>query len=359
MVKRKRVKGQCEAKRSLPEGEGSIKKANPKGIGRLPSIKVGPKAKRKTTPKLKRARIVKKVVKRIKPLKARKPKAVSRKPEVRAAEAIVKQQELVEEARQELPHGYGDNRIVLMVRDPYWAYTYWEITDNKKGEIAGKFGIGWDRLAKVLRVYDVTNIIFNGTNANSYFDIEAGDYAATWYINVGRPDTSWCVDIGVKTPSGEFIMIARSNCITTPRDTASWVTDEEWMIVEEDFRKLYALSGGLRVGLSSAGLKEAMKERLRFELASGAVSSISSPSRKAGEKKGFWLIVNTELIVYGATEPNAKLTVQGRPVRLNRDGTFSLRYALPDGMQVIPVKAVPYDGSGERTITPIVTRKTE
>ena len=27
----------------------------------------------------------------------------------------------------ELPDGYGDNRIVLMVRDPLWLFAYWEI----------------------------------------------------------------------------------------------------------------------------------------------------------------------------------------------------------------------------------------
>lgn len=253
------------------------------------------KAKVKVKAKVKAKRIVRRVKISRKPRAGAKPPREGRAlASSKGVEAMLKQQELVEESKyypaaehvhfrapqgsakppregKELPQGYGDNRIVLMVRDPYWAYAYWEITADKKDEIARRCGVGWNNLTKVLRVYDVTNIIFNGTNANSYFDIEINDYAFSWYINLGRPDTSWCVDLGVKTPSGEFIMIVRSNCITTPRDTASWITDEEWMIVEEDFRKLYALSGGLRVGLSSAGLKEAMAERLRFELASGAV----------------------------------------------------------------------------------------
>jgi hypothetical protein len=28
----------------------------------------------------------------------------------------------------ELPSGYGDNKILLLVRDPYWVYSYWEIS---------------------------------------------------------------------------------------------------------------------------------------------------------------------------------------------------------------------------------------
>jgi hypothetical protein len=73
----------------------------------------------------------------------------------------------------------------------------------------------------------------------------------------------------------------------------------------------------------------------------------------------FWLVVNTELIVYGATEPDAKVTIQGKPVRLNLDGTFSVRYSLPDGKQVIPVKAVSSNAVHERQVTPVVEKRTE
>jgi hypothetical protein len=51
--------------------------------------------------------------------------------------------------------------------------------------------------------------------------------------------------------------------------------------------------------------------------------------------------------------------VQGRAIKLRPDGTFSLRFALPDGKQVIPVKAVSSDNEEERTITPIVNKETK
>ena len=97
-----------------------------------------------------------------------------------------------------------------------------------------------------------------------------------------------------------------------------------------------------------------MKERLQRALSSGGISSFVRPEKF----RGFWMVVNTELIVYGATEPDATVTVQGRPIKLNRDGSFSLRFALPDGEQVIPVKGVSADKAEERTITPIVKKYT-
>ena len=32
----------------------------------------------------------------------------------------------IEESFQ-IPTGYGDHRIVLMVKDPWWVYAYWEV----------------------------------------------------------------------------------------------------------------------------------------------------------------------------------------------------------------------------------------
>lgn len=255
--------------------------------------------------------------------------------------------------REELPSRYGDNKIVVLVRDPYWLYAYWEITDERKSNIETETQASWSSLRKVLRVNDVTDIIFDGTNANKSFDIGLTSDANNWYIHVGEPNRSWCVDLGVVVPDGRFILIARSNVVTTPRDSASDVIDEEWMSLEEEFAKLYGLFGGF--GVSSpqmVELRKKMKERLQRELASGAVSSFARPPLE----RGFWLVVNTELIVYGATEPGATVTVQGRSIKLNNDGTFSLRFALPAGEQVIPVKAISADKVEERAITSVVRK---
>jgi hypothetical protein len=72
---------------------------------------------------------------------------------------------------------------------------------------------------------------------------------------------------------------------------------------------------------------------------------------------GFWFVLHTELVVSGATEPDATVTIQGVPVRLRPDGTFSVRFQLPDGEQSIPVVATSRDGA-VRSITARVRRET-
>ena len=88
------------------------------------------------------------------------------------------------------------------------------------------------------------------------------------------------------------------------------------------------------------------------------VSKSQAYQKRKPKQRKFWLIVDCELIVYGATEPDAKVSVQGKEIKLRPDGTFAMRFALPDGKQVIPVKAVSSDRIEERTITPIVSRET-
>lgn len=263
--------------------------------------------------------------------------------------------------RQEFrfPSGYGDNRIVILARDPWWIFSYWEIRRDKEEEVTRAIEASGDEQAKsVLRVYDVTDVNFNGKNAHSCFDIDLRGLANSWYINVGKPDRSWIVDIGIVTKKGNFYLLARSNVIKTPRFGMSDQLDAEWMMPEEEYWKMFSLSGGFGVGKGSLEVRELIKKRLEEQITSGAISSGASFFRKPAERK-FWLVVNCELIVYGATEPDAKVTVQGKPISLRPDGSFSLRFALPDGKQTIPVEATSSDGVDTRRITPIVTRKTE
>lgn len=256
---------------------------------------------------------------------------------------------------QELPSQYGQDKIALQVRDPRWIYAYWEIKSATLQRLRNEFGAEFLKAKRILRVYDVTNISFNGANFNRFFDIGVGDLANNWYINTDSPGRSWCVDLGLVFASGRFVTILRSNIVQTPLDGPSGETDEEWLVPEEMFARLYGLGFGLG---QSSPVGRAWQERARRALFSGVLASpMTSPIKKPKEKK-FWLTADCELIVYGATEPDAKVTIQDKPLKLRQDGTFSLRLALPDGKQVINIKAVSKDNKEERSITPIVKRET-
>jgi uncharacterized protein len=262
---------------------------------------------------------------------------------------------------QELPGGYGKDKITAQVRDPWWLFCYWEINANTWNNLINRLKELFFSAKRVLRVYDVSHINFNGKNAHRHFDVEVTQDANSWYLDTGGPGRSWIVDYGLKLANGEFIMIVRSNVVSTPIDGPSWITDEEWMVPEEMFGRLYGMGFGLgRTSPVGKGWQERFKKALfSGVLASPGITSAGSPVKKKAKERGFWLTVDCELIVYGATEPDADVSVQGKKIKLRPDGTFTMRYYLPDGKQVIPVKAVSADKIEERIITPIVTRETK
>jgi hypothetical protein len=75
--------------------------------------------------------------------------------------------------------------------------------------------------------------------------------------------------------------------------------------------------------------------------------------------RDFWFKVNAEVVVYGSTERDAKVTIDGRPVRLRPDGSFSFRFSLPDGSFTLPVKASAADGYSPREVVFHLEKATE
>jgi len=76
-------------------------------------------------------------------------------------------------------------------------------------------------------------------------------------------------------------------------------------------------------------------------------------------QREFRFEVDAEMIVYGATKPDAYVTLAGEPVKLRPDGTFTVRLSMPDRRQVLPVVAQSADGLEQRTTVLAVERNTK
>lgn len=258
-----------------------------------------------------------------------------------------------------LPSSYNETRIVVLVRDPYWAHTYWDLNHEKLGEVSSLIRGQWGTIRTILRVYDVNDIPhFNGDNAVRYFDIDVMLEAKNWYIHLGVPNRDYVVDLGLLDAQGKFYLIARSNRVRTPRDGPSEVIDEEWMAI--DFEEVYALSGGYGVGSSSGEVRERRKRFFEQQISSPGLFSggISSPVGLKEKAKDFFLQVATELIVYGRTQADAQVTANGDKIPLRPDGSFSLRFFLPDGEKTLPIRAASKEGDQARQVVIRVKRET-
>jgi hypothetical protein len=129
----------------------------------------------------------------------------------------------------ELPRSYGRDRIVLLPRDPWWAFAYWEVTPATRVRALRALGAEGEGAREVLRAYDVTFLTFTGDNAWLSFDIEVIPGTDRWYLNLGRPAAAFCVELGLRTPGGRFLPLVRSNVINTPRSSPSQDTTVRWV----------------------------------------------------------------------------------------------------------------------------------
>lgn len=179
----------------------------------------------------------------------------------------------------ELPRRYGEDRLVLLARDPHWLFAYWEVSATKQEEFQARYGPeAWRTSRPVLRLYDVTGIKFEGYNANSYVDIPISEEADNWYLEVGQPNRTFCVDLGRLLPTGEFVTLLRSNLAHTPRAALSELCDEEWMWIEGVYRSILRY----QFGISSPLLFEEIAARMGKEVIPVGIGSpvILPPVRK-------------------------------------------------------------------------------
>ena len=244
------------------------------------------------------------------------------------------------------------DRLVLLVKDPWWLFAYWEIrpaTERAaRGQLLPHEVAG---LQTILRVYDVTEAGAALSPTTVLSDIPLSAMANNWYIPVHAPERSILVDIGLLAQGGRFLRLARSNSVTTPRSTPSPVIDPDWATTEEAFLALASLAQA-RAGSSPLGKGWSALQPIPF----GVASPSSWGSGRQSAVRGFWCRVDTDLVLYGATEPRATVQVQGQPIPVRKDGTFSVRLALPEGTQTVAVDVRSPDGRHSRTITPVVCR---
>jgi hypothetical protein len=135
------------------------------------------------------------------------------------------------EQAQDIPWSYGQDRVTTMSVDPERLYVYWEVTDEAIERARAALGSGGSDAWLNLRVYDVTNRIFDGTNAHAYFDHSVSRTDRQWFFFLGRPTSTAVAEVGLKSSEGYFVRIARSGRADFPRRESASPGGVEWLTV--------------------------------------------------------------------------------------------------------------------------------
>ena len=307
-----------------------------------------------------------------------------------------------EEQLGELPDTYGTGRLFLAARDPHWLFAYWDLSGQQMADFRRQASD--DRV--VLRV-------FEKNHPTPIAELTLAHDARNWYIPANKAATTYSAELGYWRPDGAFNVISRSREATTPPDALSADTTAQFATIPVDvsFAELlvivrghmpdgnrladalqrlqatgvqfpfnvavelgpwtpaqaaqveHILTGDVarRVQVGSVELTEWLRRRLHGETSSGMFSgfSPSGASWSGQPQTSFWFAVNAELIIYGATEPDAKVTVDGKPVTLRSDGTFSFHWTFPDGKYRLPVVAASSQTGETRAVELQFERKTQ
>lgn len=248
------------------------------------------------------------------------------------------------------------DRLVVMVRDPYWLHAYWELAPRSVERAQSALGQHWHSTRPVLRLFHISS------DGSAVLGREIAIHGGVnhWYVDVQNPPQQFRMEIGYVTAAGQFYCLARSNTVTTPPAGTSDSVDENWADIDQNADRIFAMSGGYSQRGTSLELQELLEERLRRPMGSPMQTRYGGGASKVvADAADLPFAVDAELIVYGVSHPHAHVTLQGEPVPLRPDGSFAVRMRLPDRRQVIPVIASSPDGVEQRTIILAVERNTK
>jgi hypothetical protein len=307
-----------------------------------------------------------------------------------------------ETAEAELPEAYGTRRLFLAARDPHWLYAHWDLTREQQLRCN----------ARSVDSHFVLRVYAGKVEGHPICEIHVHPESRHWFAHVDRAGDVYAAELGYYSTLGKWVRVAASSSTVTPPDTVSAESGAEFATIpfefsfarlmeivkaavrenlplaraveelrrrghpelprvashppsswtsqqEQALAKIINIDDARRVWMGSFEITELIRRRLAREISSLGVSSLSSPFGGVERPKGFWFNVNAELVVYGATEPTAKVTLGGHEIKLRADGSFSYRFALPDGKYDLPAVAVSVDNTEARAVDLRFTRKTE
>jgi len=262
--------------------------------------------------------------------------------------------------------------VGFLPRDPQWASVSWHLSsaDRQRARAAAAQQL-------CLRVVDVTGLPAGASHPHTFQELAVDGDASDWYLPVPLCDRDYRVELGYRLAGGGWLSVAFSAVARVPAESAA--ADPAPVFVPfaiqpaeplpaaplapasrggVDHERFYQQSMAasprrLRVGSEEFQEHAAGPEGADQAQASGAgvwASGLSESGAGPARPRSFWLVADAELIVYGATEPSATLTIGEREVPLAADGTFRLQVPFADGEQLYPIRAVALDGEQQRSI---------
>lgn len=235
----------------------------------------------------------------------------------------------------------ADDEAMLQLLDANWFRVCWKISRAAVERARMALAHDWYRAEPVIRLVDLASEEAEGTREVVVREERIDSLTTHWFFHVPGRERIYRVDIGYLTPEGRFLLLLRTNTVRTPRLTTQMPPAGGSTEGSADLRS----RPSTQVAEASDGMAPLERKLL-----------IEARRRQGGMP--LWLHVDAEVVIRGATHPDARVEIQGEPVDVTDEGTFLLRFPLPEGRQIIPVGAISADGFEERTVVLALERNT-
>jgi glycosyltransferase involved in cell wall biosynthesis len=165
----------------------------------------------------------------------------------------------------DVAHGYpiaqNEDAISFLMVNPHLGYLTWHIREQSVNILRAKHGGAFANAALVMRVYDVTDILFEGSNAHMFFDIDVGKRSGNYYFGVDRLGRNYLAEIGLRNMQGVFYPLDRSNTAFFDRDRPSGNYQARGLFVGNAPNRIFQVDNIFDAPVY---------ERLNYELSGGA-----------------------------------------------------------------------------------------
>ncbi len=108
------------------------------------------------------------------------------------------------------PGNPDTDHIALLMITPHRGHVYWHIQKKIVDKLAKKLESKCGHTSLVIRIHDVTDIMFDGTNASAFFDLEVGAYTGNYYFQIHRTARNYIAEAGLRAGDGSFHSLVRS-----------------------------------------------------------------------------------------------------------------------------------------------------
>jgi hypothetical protein len=116
-----------------------------------------------------------------------------------------------------LPSSYGETSLAVFPIQPYAVHACWDVTPETLEQGRRNLGAEADAAEAVLRFQGIRDGRAPDQPGPSLFDVRVDVGAGDWYVDLWRAGQTYVVELGLRTPSGRFQPLARSNRVETPR----------------------------------------------------------------------------------------------------------------------------------------------